>query len=73
MVYRCPSAHNSPEIAEAVQSYHLLEPGVLPAAGGWVDQTEAFAAVVQILNAERAAIDRERDERSKNLRKAAGG
>lgn len=51
--YRCPASFNTPEIAEFFMAYSLLESGILPAAGGWTDQSATFVAAVGVVNGER--------------------
>lgn len=63
LVYRCPTSHASDDVAEALAAYHMLEAGILPCAGGWLDQSEAFVRAVEVINAERAVIERENQQR----------
>lgn len=63
LIYRCPTSHVTPDVADAIAAYNMLESGILPVAGGWLDQSEDFAAACCILNAERSVIDRENQQR----------
>lgn len=62
-MYRCPTSHATEDVAAAFAAYHMLEAGILPVAGGWLDQSEDFVKAVEIINGERSAIDREERQR----------
>jgi hypothetical protein len=43
-------------------AYSLIESGILPAAGGWADQSASFVAAVGVINAERnGEIERQKE------------
>jgi len=62
MVYRCPSSHNSAELSAAFFAYALVETGAWPAAGGLLDQSASFVGFVREVNAERAEIERAKEQ-----------
>jgi len=69
-VYRCPASHATLEISAAFTALDWVEAGVMPVAGGLLDQSATFVQFVSIVTAERAAIEREervRGERRKEM------
>lgn len=69
-IHRCPSSHQTPNMARALRAYAWMQKGVLPAAGAYGDQSPSFLAFVHIIEDEIAVI-RDSDERSKSSLRAA--
>lgn len=53
-VFRCPWALITPEHREAVVAITLMESGILPAAGAWMDQSATFVEAYPLLAMELA-------------------
>lgn len=71
--FRCPSSHNTLDLAQAMRCMDLLEVGVLPSRGAWLEQTAAFGAFVRIASAERAAVEIEAEQERDRLQRKLGG
>jgi len=61
--HRCPNSQVKPEHLAMVSAVALVEQGVLPASGGWDDQSAAFVeahpiVASEISKAREAAMDR---------------
>jgi hypothetical protein len=70
-VYRCPASHATHEINAALTALDWVEAGVMPVAGGLLEQSATFVQFASIVASERAAIDRE--ERARNERRKEMG
>lgn len=57
-LWRCPLATLPHEVWEVLQFYGFAVQGILPAAGGLLDQSATFLAAVRTLQAEVAEHDR---------------
>lgn len=57
-VPRCPSRCITPDVQSALRAFWWKRDGILPVAGGWLDQTEPFRAACQILGAELDRLQR---------------
>lgn len=69
---RCPNhlARSRPDVQRLFRAFELThEHGVLPVAGGYMDQTAAGMHAFGILKAERVAICKENEERAERERK----
>lgn len=54
------------EVHDLLDSYAAWDAhGVLPVAGGWLDQSRVWVRWVRIIGSERALIEEERRERTK--------
>jgi len=62
ILFRCPTSHNSAELSAAFFAYALVETGVWPASGGLLDQSASFVGFVREVNAERAEIERAKEQ-----------
>lgn len=60
MLYRCPTSHNTAEIALAFEALAWSEKGVLPVPGGLLDQSAAFVSFARLVWSERGKIERAR-------------
>ncbi len=72
-VFRCPASHHTPEIDAAFLAMDWAEAGVLPVAGGLLEQSASFVQFVSIVQAERAAIEREERARSERRKEMGHG
>lgn len=72
-VYRCPASHATPEIAAAFTALDWVEAGVLPVAGGLLDQSASFVQFVSIVAGERLAIEHEEKARSARRKEMGHG
>ena len=76
---RCPSAilsaapaHEVQPILMAMQLYNQYDARqALPAAGGWLDQSPTFLALVSLVDGERAYWDRQREKALEKKEKGA--
>ncbi len=59
VVKRCPYALVGERERHAVQCTGLIECGVLPVAGGWLDQAATFCDAAQVVAAARRAFAQE--------------
>jgi len=57
LLYRCPTSHNTREIAAAFEAMGWSERGVLPVAGGLLDQAASFVAFCRLVGSERGKIE----------------
>lgn len=71
-IRRCPASQTTRDIALAVDAYCRLDCGVLPAAGGWLAQTESFCTFVRVFGAERGAIEEAQRKEQQRAAAAAG-
>lgn len=60
-LYRCPTSHNTRDVAAMFEALAWTEKGVLPVAGGLVDQAAGFVAFCRVVSAERGKIERARE------------
>ena len=51
-MFRCFGHYQTPDVARALEAYGWLQRGVLPRAGGLMDQTADFVAFVRAFDAE---------------------
>jgi len=72
-VRRCPASHNDADLALAFSFYARLESGLLPGAGGWLDQTASFVGFCRAVDAERGAIERDAERKSEAVRRMTSG
>lgn len=56
-LYRCPTSHNTREIASAFEALAWTEKGVLPVRGGLCDQSASFVAFSRLVGSERGKIE----------------
>lgn len=71
LVYRCAASQVTPDVVALLSAYYDYEKGVLPSPGPMQEQAVQFVDGVRLIEAERAAIEREREEARKRKEKAA--
>jgi hypothetical protein len=59
-IKRCPMALVGPHELRAVQYASLIECGVLPDAGGWLDQAATFCDAAPVANSARRGFAKEK-------------
>ncbi len=60
MLLRCPVAILPPEVWQVLEAYAPFERGLLPVAGGLLDQSATFCQAIRLLRAEVAEWERKR-------------
>lgn len=55
---RCPLKEVTPEGLEYFEAYKFYKNGVLPMAGGWLDQAQSFIEAVRVIETEVGKIER---------------
>ena len=68
--YECPNRVADAGAHEAIELFFLMKNGILPAAGGWYDQTIGFCAAMRFLS--RLDAERERREFERAKRSSSG-
>lgn len=57
-IKRCPYKMLSQKHARILQATSLVESGILPETGGWLDQAAAFTQAATVVSAERSQVDK---------------
>lgn len=61
--FRCPNVLLTPAAMEAVRAAAMVEVGILPDAGGWMDQAYTFVRAFPVI-AKQAAFWKDREAES---------
>ena len=61
---RCPISQLNEDSAWFIKAYALLEKGILPKVGGWLDQSNKFNEVMVFITNEHNKIKREESQSS---------
>ena len=61
-IYRCPNAEVDPVALEVCDAASMLEQGVLPMPGGWLDQAATGWDAIKLALSERAAYEERAEE-----------
>ena len=56
---RCPAKVVPPVVWQICRDIQLIEFGILPAAGGWLDQAETWCHAISVLAERRAYYQKE--------------
>ena len=70
LVHRCPRHYYDASIDRALSALSWARKGVLPVAGGYVDQSSSFLEFCQVFEAEISAVRAERVEKQRLKQKA---
>ena len=78
-LYRCPTgllSDATPPLRSKIDLlmrayFHYDKRNVLPAEGGWIDQTRTFLAGVEIIDAEKGRLERVRSDKQERDAEAA--
>jgi hypothetical protein len=56
MLNECPQRAITPDVWRALEAAEWANQGVLPVAGGWLDQTRSILDAIACVNADRNAL-----------------